>query len=98
MAWHGASPQSGNPTARRVVLVGVALHAVVLVAGRVLAGLCRAGVGGFRGADARISVAAEPDIAGHVYVLAEGADGCCSLEVAPVSSARGPPPWRPRDR
>ena len=87
MARHSASPQSGNPTARRVVLVGTALLAVVLVAGLVLAGLSRAGVGGFCGDDLRISVAAEPDIADHVDALAEDADGCYSFEVAPVSSA-----------
>lgn len=87
MARHSASPQSGNPTARRVVLVGAALLAVVLVAVLVLAGLSRAGVGGFCGDDLRISVAAEPEIADHVDALAEDADGCYSFEVAPVSSA-----------
>lgn len=87
MARHSASPQSGNPTARRVVLVGAGLLTIVLVAGVVLAGLSRAGVGGFCGDEARISVAAEPDIAGHVSALAADADGCHSFEVAPVSSA-----------
>lgn len=87
MARHSASPQSGNPTARRVVLVGAALLAVVLVVGLVLAGLSRAGVGGFCGDGVRISVAAEPDIARHVEALGAEADGCFSFEVAPVSSA-----------
>jgi hypothetical protein len=67
--------------------VGAALLAVVLVAVLVLAGLSRAGVGGFCGDDLRISVAAEPEIADHVDALAEDADGCYSFEVAPVSSA-----------
>ena len=87
MARHSASPQSGNPTARRVVLVGAALLAVALVAGVVLSGLSRAGVGGFCGDDARISVAAEPEIAGHVEALAEDAGGCFAFEVSPISSA-----------
>lgn len=87
MARHSASPQSGNPTARRVVLVGAALFALVLVAGLVLSGLSRAGVGGFCGDGVQISVAAEPDIAGHVESLAEEADGCYSFAVDPVSSA-----------
>ncbi|UVE94948.1 substrate-binding and VWA domain-containing protein [Dietzia sp. B32] len=60
---------------------------MVLLAGLVLTGLSRAGVGGFCGEDVRISVAAEPDIAAHVDALARGADGCYSFEVAPVSSA-----------
>ncbi|WP_253701776.1 substrate-binding domain-containing protein [Dietzia sp. 111N12-1] len=67
--------------------MGAALLAVVLVAVLVLAGLSRAGVGGFCGDDIRISVAAEPDIADHVDALAEGADGCYSFDVVPVSSA-----------
>lgn len=87
MARHSASPQSGNPTARRVVLVGAALLAVVLVAGLVLAGLSRAGVAGLCGDETRVDVAAEPDIVEHVRALAEDASGCYSFEVAPVSSA-----------
>lgn len=87
MARHSASPQNGNPTARRVVLVGAAIVAVMLVAGLVVSGLSRAGVAGFCGAEPRISVAAEPDIVEHVRGLAEHADGCHAFDVEPVSSA-----------
>lgn len=87
MARHSASPQNGNPTARRVVLVGAAIVAVVLVVCLVVSGLSRAGVAGFCGAEPRISVAAEPDIVEHVRVLAEHADGCHAFDVEPVSSA-----------
>ena len=87
MARHSASPQSGNPTARRVVLVGAAIVAVVLVVGLVVSGLSRAGVAGFCGAEPRISVAAEPDIVEHVRILADHADGCHDFDVEAVSSA-----------
>lgn len=87
MARHSASPQNNNPTARRVVLVGAAILAAVLVVGLVISGLSRAGVAGFCGAEPRISVAAEPDIVEHVRVLAEHADGCHAFDVETVSSA-----------
>lgn len=87
MARHSASSPNGNPTARRVVLVGAAILAVVLVAGLVMAGLSRAGIGGFCGDDVTVAVAAEPDIVAHVQSLADEADGCYSIEVSPVSSA-----------
>lgn len=87
MARHSASSPSGNPTARRVVLVGAAILAVVLVAGLVIAGLSRAGIGGFCGDGVTVEVAAEPDIVEHARSLADEADGCHSFEVSPVSSA-----------
>lgn len=87
MARHSASSPNGNPTARRVVLVGAAILAVVLVAGLVMAGLSRAGIGGFCGDGVTVEVAAEPDIVAHVQSLADEADGCYSIEVSPVSSA-----------
>ena len=90
MARHSASPQNNNPTARRVVLVGAAILAAVLVVGLVISGLSRAGVAGFCGAEPRISVAAEPDIVEHVRVLAEHADGCHAFDVETVSSADMP--------
>ena len=86
-ARHSATPQSGNPTARRVVVVGLALLATVLVAGLVVSGLSRAGVAGFCGDPTEVTVAAEPDIADHVRSLAEEAGGCYSFEVSPVASA-----------
>ncbi|MGN0101098.1 MAG: hypothetical protein ACI39C_09175 [Dietzia sp.] len=87
MARHSASPQSGNRTARRVVLIGAAIVAVLLVVGLVVSGLSRAGVAGFCGSEPRISIAAEPDIVDHVRALTDHADGCYAYEVAPVSSA-----------
>ena len=87
MARHSAAPQSSNPTARRVVIVGAAILAIVVVAGLVIAGLSRVGIGGFCGEGRTVTVAAEPDIADHVRFLAEGADGCDDFEVEAVSSA-----------
>lgn len=87
MARHSTSPQSSNPTARKVVLVGAAILAVVLVVGLAVAVLSRSGVGGFCGEDQQISVAAEPDIAQHVRDLAENADGCYSFDVEEITSA-----------
>lgn len=87
MARHSSAPQSSNQTARRVVLVGAAILAVVLVIGFAVSALSRSGIGGFCGDDQTISVAAEPDIAQHVRDLAEDADGCYSFEVEDVSSA-----------
>lgn len=86
-ARHSATPQRQNPTARRVVLVGLALLATVLVIGLVVSGLSRAGVGGFCGDTVEVSVAAEPDIADHVETLAAEAGGCVTYQVAAVSSA-----------
>ena len=85
MARHSAAPQSSNPTARRVVIVGAAILAIVVVAGLVIAGLSRVGIGGFCGEGRTVTVAAEPDIADHVRFLAEGADGCDDFEVEAVS-------------
>lgn len=87
MARHSSAPQSSNPTARRVVMVGAAILAVVVVAGLVVAGLSRAGVSGFCGERETVTVAAEPDIADHIKALAEEADGCYDFEVEAVSSA-----------
>lgn len=87
MARHSTSPQSSNPTARKVVLVGAAILAVVLVVGLAVAALSRSGVGGFCGGDQQISVAAEPDIAQHVRDLAENADGCYAFDVEEITSA-----------
>ena len=87
MARHSVARESSNPTARRVVIVGAAILAIVVVAGLVINGLSRAGVGGFCGDRDTIRVAAEPDIADHVSALAEDADGCHEFEVEAVSSA-----------
>lgn len=87
MARHSASSPDGNPTARRVVVVGAAVFAGVLVVGLVMAGLSRAGFSGFCGDGVQVTVAAEPDIAAHVQSLADGAGGCYSFDVSPVSSA-----------
>lgn len=87
MARHSSSPQSSNPTARRVVIVGAVFLAVAVVAALVISGLSRAGIGGFCGDSATISVAAEPDIAEHVRALAEAADGCHDFQVEALSSA-----------
>lgn len=87
MARHSSAPQSSNQTARKVVLVGAAILAVVLVIGFAVSALSRSGIGGFCGDEQTISVAAEPDIAQHVRDLAEDADGCYSFEVEDVSSA-----------
>lgn len=86
-ARHSATPQKQNPTARRVVLVGLALLAIVLVVGLVISGMSRAGVGGFCGDAVEVTVAAEPDITDHVEALAADADGCFSYDVTAVSSA-----------
>ncbi len=87
MARHSAARQSSNPTARRVVIVGAAILAIVVVAGLVINGLSKAGIGGFCGDRETIRVAAEPDIAEHVRALAEDADGCHDFEVEALSSA-----------
>lgn len=87
MARHSSSPQSSNPTARRVVIVGAVILAVAVVAGLVVSGLAKAGIGGFCGDSATISVAAEPDIAEHVRTLAEQADSCHDFRVEALSSA-----------
>lgn len=87
MARHSASSPSGNPTARRVVLVGAVALAAVLVVGLVITGLSRAGIGGFCGDSVEVKVAAEPDIEPHVRALTEQAGGCHSFDVSPVSSA-----------
>lgn len=87
MARHSASPQSTNQSARRVVIVGAVIVAFVVVAGLVFNGLSKAGVGGFCGDSKLIRVAAEPDIAEHIRVLAEQADSCHDFEVEAVSSA-----------
>lgn len=87
MARHSAAPQSSNPTARRVVIVGAAILAIVVVAGLVISGLSRVGIGGFCGESPTVTVAAEPDIADHVRSLADNADGCHDFEVEAVSSA-----------
>ena len=87
MARHSAAAQSSNPTARRVLIVGAAVLAIVVVAGLVISGLARAGIGGFCGERESVTVAAEPDISGHIRALAEDADGCHDFEVEAVSSA-----------
>lgn len=87
MARHSASPQSSNQSARRVVIVGAVILAIAVVAGLVINGLSRAGIGGFCGDSPTISVAAEPDIAEHVRNLADKADSCHDFEVEAVSSA-----------
>ncbi|GAA1704667.1 substrate-binding domain-containing protein [Dietzia cercidiphylli] len=86
-ARHSASTQRERSTARRVVQVGLGLLAAVLVVGVVVAGLSRAGVGGFCVDAAEVTVAAEPDILAHVETLADEAGGCHSYEVSAVSSA-----------
>lgn len=85
-ARHSTAPQ-GNPTARRVVIVGAALVVVVLLVALALAALTRLGIGGLCGGGAEVRVAAEPDIAAHVEALAAEAGGCDSYEVAAVTSA-----------
>lgn len=87
MARHSAAPQSSNPTARRVVIVGAAILAIVVVGGLIISGLSRAGVGGFCGERDTIRVAAEPDIADHIRALAEDADSCHDFELEALSSA-----------
>lgn len=87
MARHSVSPQNGHSTARRVLMVGAVVLAVVVLVGLVVAGLSRAGVGGFCGDRETIRVAAEPDIAAHVSTLAESAGGCYDFQVEAVSSA-----------
>ncbi|WP_216694958.1 VWA domain-containing protein [Dietzia psychralcaliphila] len=86
-ARHSASSRGEKSTARGVVHVGLGLLAAVLVIGVVVAGLSRAGVGGFCIDAAEVTVAAEPDIVDHVETLAGGAGGCYSYEVAAASSA-----------
>ncbi|MDX2356803.1 substrate-binding domain-containing protein [Dietzia sp. PP-33] len=86
-ARHSASSRSGNQSARRVVLAGLALLASVLVVGLVVSGLSRAGLGGLCVDAAEVSVAAEPGIVAHVETLADGAEGCYSYEVSAVTSA-----------
>ena len=87
MARHSASAPNGNPTARRVVIAGATVLAAVLVVGLVIAGLSRAGIGGFCGGGVEVAVAAEPDLVTHVQTLADDAGGCHSFDVSPVSSA-----------
>ena len=67
--------------------MGAAILAIVVVAGLVVSGLARAGIGGFCGERETVTVAAEPDIAHHISALAEDADGCHDFEVEAVSSA-----------
>lgn len=86
-ARHSASRRSSNPTARRVVLVGLTLFAVALVVGLVVTGLSRAGIAGFCGDGTEVSVAVEPDLAAHVETLAAEAGGCYSYTVSAISSA-----------
>ena len=69
------------------MIVGAAILAIVVVAGLVVSGLARAGIGGFCGERETVTVAAEPDIAHHISALAEDADGCHDFEVEAVSSA-----------
>lgn len=85
-ARHSATPQR-NPTARRVVVVGAALIAAVLLVGLAVAGMSRLGIGGLCGGGDDVTVAAEPSIVGHVEALADEAGGCSSYEVSEVSSA-----------
>ncbi|MBB1042296.1 ABC transporter substrate-binding protein, partial [Dietzia sp. Cai40] len=67
--------------------MGLGLLAAVLVIGVVVAGLSRAGVGGFCVDAAEVTVAAEPDVLAHVETLADEAGGCHAYEVSAVSSA-----------
>lgn len=85
-ARHSAAPQ-GNPTARRVVIVGALIVAVALLVALALAGMSRLGIGGLCGGAAEVHVAAEPEIVEHVEALADEAGGCHSYEVSAVSSA-----------
>lgn len=85
-ARHSAEPQ-GNPTARRVVLVGAVLLVAALVIGLALAVLSRLGIGGLCGDREEITVAAEPGVAHHVEALADEAAGCHTFEVTEVSSS-----------
>lgn len=83
-ARHRASSPGSTQSARRVVLVGALVLAVVVVAGLLVTALSGSG---FCGDRREVTVAAEPDIADHVAELAEQAQGCDAYLVEPVSSA-----------
>src|SRR5699024_5541250 len=85
-ARHSAEPQ-GNPTARRVVLVGAVLLVAALVIGLALAVLSRLGPAGLCGDREEITVAAEPGGAHHVEALADASARWHTFEGTEVSSS-----------
>ena len=88
---HSSSRPRRNPAARKVVLVGAGIVALIVVIGLVVAGISRVGGGGggFCGARDTVTLTVEPALEDAARTLADSAEdkGCVRFTVTAASSA-----------